>query len=139
MSSPTSNLTDGAIKLSHAYQHTAAELKEARVTAATVEKYMIIGAVALIAIGIIVACSPAGAAAIIPFILSAPLIYGIYNLERVKTNIDDIIYNPSQVTQFDFASILTISADAVKKKLKENTFLFDWAIDLASKRLSKLD
>lgn len=99
----------------------------AREFIAEVEKYMIIAAVALAAIGIVVACT-AGAAAIIPLVMSCALVYGIYNLERVKTNIDHIIAEPLHVTDFDLPGI-TINLDKLKDKLKEKTFYFDWAID----------
>lgn len=105
------------------------KMHEERNTIAKIEKYLIIGAVALAAIGILTACT-AGAAAIIPFVLSAALVYGAYNIHCVKTNIDDIIADPSSYLKIDGITV-SFQSDALKDKLKEKTFGFGWVIDQA--------
>lgn len=124
-------LLNAGLNQTDAVQDTAALLTGVRAKVAKTEKYMIIAAVALAALGVVLAFT-LGAAAIIPFVMSAALFYGIYNLERVKTNIDSIISNPSQYTKVDASTAsVGVDADKLKAKLKEKTFLFGWAVNSA--------
>lgn len=125
------NFLNAGLNQTDAIKDTSALLTEARDSVAKVEKYMIIGAIALAALGVVLACA-IGACAVIPFVMSAALVYGIYNLECVKTNIDDIIADPSQCAKIDLATLSTsVDSDKIKAKLLEKTFCFEWAIDLA--------
>ncbi len=131
VANPLHNFVNAGLNQTDAIQDTQAILTEARESVAKAEKLMIIAAVALAAIGVIVAFT-LGAFAIIPFVMSAALVYGVYNLERVKTNIDDIIADPSQYALLDMSNqSISINSDQIKAKLKEKTLGFDWAIDLA--------
>lgn len=125
------NFVNAGLNQTDAVRDASILMTEARDSIAKAETYMIIGAVALAALGIIMACT-IGAAAIIPIVMSVALVYGIYNLERVKTNIDDIIINPAQCADIDLASgSVRVNSDKIKNKLKENTIGFDWAVNLA--------
>lgn len=123
---PFQNILNADLNQTDIVKDRNALLTEVRNNVAKFEKYMIIGAVALAALGVVLACT-LGAAAIIPFVMVSALVYGIYNLERVKTNIDAIIADPSSL----YADLTPVDSDKIKSKLKENTFYFDWAVDLA--------
>lgn len=120
-------------------------LKETSEAIGTIAKYMIVAAVAFAALGLACAVSSGFSALIIPVAIAGCLAYAGYNLSQVESNLNSIIENPAEYIQIDASQILnqtsseiiSLNAEAIKFQMKQNTFAFDWAIDMAFDTISE--
>lgn len=73
-----------------------------------------------------------GAVIGLPLILvTLPLGYLSFNTYKVSKNMNDIIDNPTAYRNLN----LTLDKQQIKKKLQQETFCFDWIIDLAVEKI----
>lgn len=132
-------LADGALKATPQYKRIQAEFQDVKEQVDLGTRCMAIAAVALAVLGFAFIATGIGVAFLV---VALPLGFFAYNSYKTSSNIDEIIKNPSQYIEvqtngnkpsdFDPRNIIKLGPDLenIKTKLKENTFLFDWAIDL---------
>lgn len=127
------NAMDLAIKQTTAYRNLSEKIIDHKgkcELASTCLKVAIV-AFALLGIAITACC---GAAGLVPLLITLPLGFAAYNLDKFTSNIDQILQYPSRCMTLNIKNkdLITVNSEALKSKLKEKTVFCSWIIDKAA-------